>query len=823
MLTLIIRKGASNFELFGLSALFGIAFQMINILMLYAVTSFYDGILNFYQYLTIATAFIILICSFIRSPNVSFHVDLSAVRKYVAELLRVDGFLIAIISGSIILHLFFQNFSLGPATDGASYLDYARNIFQNGSFTSRIIDPSPAVTLTFLTGLTQHVGTPFGLSLFFAISGVSYLSGKMMVIFFGVFLVIPVYLLSKELFGKKVGLLAGILVTAAPLVLEYSSMLYGPEIMMTFFLVSALYFFVSAVNKGGILKIIIAAIFAFLTFITWFPMFYLFIFMIPFLFMILDGVRSIKHSLIILGLVFFYIFFIQFSANIPVGLIFHVGIFALMIPIYLKRTAISLRLLSIFFITLNTLLEIYWIRSYYFSEVFINPSSSFSASGAVSTLLQNRVIVDAPFGLFSRFYQYLAPAYVENLSYILIVFGLLSFISFKSLRKKGILILFIIFQAIFYIVSVPNDMLSNISVLENRLLLSAVPIFAILSAVFMKEITEIIPSVEKRLHIGKKSFRVSISLICIIVIVCTLFVVQFYPISQNVEGQVKRANINVLYTGMGSAIAWINYNTSSQDIIATRKPYEWAWYTGRETVMFNQSTTLDELLTTVRECKINYVVVDPIFNDYYVNLQGLYADPNNAPLFMPLVYSVDNSDGSYVLIYNTTGIITGDFSLETVTIDTLDDSINWITAYGKLSVDKVDFQQGNSSLKLESQLSPNPLYCNQSIAKIYKDIPISNFSNSTLFNILVKSSLDLDGKVFFQIFDKSENWAVFYLTSTRLNEWQEADIPIHYSSSHSPTYPDLANIHRFVIGVFETSMPFTIQFDNLSATYIAAN
>jgi hypothetical protein len=829
-LTRFLVKEGSLVEVIGFSLVFGTAIQMINVLALYAITPFLNGSVNTYLALIAFTAVTITAfaaATFVRewgSTQESRFLQTSGLWTQL-KAVRMELLLFIIFGLALGLRLYFQSFSLGPATDGASYLDYARNVVQSGTFTSRIIDANPNLAEAFLTGLSSHVGAPFGLSIFFEIGGISYLSGKVMAVFFGCLLIFPVYKIGKDLFSAEVGIIASVIVAVHPFFLEYSSMLYGPEMMSACFVAIAFYFLVSAIQKPQIWKASFAAVFAFLTLITWFPTFYIFVLIAPFLFFLINQDRiaklAWKPALVGILIVAFWFVTFQFSANLPLGLVFHVGTLAILVPLLLwKRNVSWVRILCVLLITLNIIIEIYWIRSFFYSGVFI--ASTSSSTSTVTSALAGRVQFEDIPNLLNRFSSKLVPAYMDNVSAFLIISSIISFVILKDWKKKCAVLLFPLAQIFFYGISIPDSILVNIGGIENRLLLPTTIFFAILTALLISQADTLNLVATKRVfRFRKRALSFSGSILAILIVLSAMYVAEFYPQNITVINHIKSANTNVLYN-LDPAINWVNANTSKADILATRKPYEWAWYTGRETVIFNQTTNFDELLAAIKQCKVNYMIVDPVFNDYFTNLREFYISPENSPEFMPMMLNYNNPDGSKIIIFNTTRIISSGFKYESRPLSNFDNNTEWNLSYGNFSIDYVSPKEGNSSLKIVSQVSPSAAGQNKSVAKVYENISPSNFSKASSIEIWVKANASLNGKIFLQIFDTNNNWGMFNLPqpSGTLNEWYRVKVSINSFAQFSTPKPDLSMIYRIVLGVVETPVPFTVWFDQLSIVYL---
>jgi len=667
--TKIIVTSDCSVEMFGLSLLFGIGVQMVNVLLLYSVVStFFCEQINFGLTLTFLTVIFTLICCVGRiikerggNANLHFSIRDDVVQRK-GKTLSVEKLLLLIFIIAVILRIYYQTFSSEAVSDGALYLEYARNLVQHGIFTSKVtvtdwIGVSDAV---LSAGFVPHSGTPFVLAIFFEIGGVSYSVGKMMAVFFGALLVFPVYGIAKELFSVKAGLIASAIVAVHPFLLEYSSMLHGPEIMGAVFLASSFYFLLLSIQRSQSWQAILAGFFAFLTGLSWEANFYVYLATIPMLIILLKKEIDVKNSLPIFFVVGLWGFTFKFNAGFPFGLAFHIGTPTLLVLVaFLKRKKTWARSLCFFFLTLNLFEEIFWIRQYYFPEVFITPASEIPTGTWITSTVSQLVSVTGIGDFLNRIYSYLLPAYLNNLSPILISLGIMAFIFSKTWRKKLSALLFPSFQMVFYAIFVSESMLSlTVGKVENRLLLGATPFFAILAAVFIDQLTVSLVSTykgQKKILLGLRKFKFSINLstILIAIMIASVFLIQFRPRYETVINQIRDKDIKTLYH-LDPAINWVNENVGPDDIIMTRKPFEWAWYTDRKTVIFEQNIDLHEMRALIKKYRVNYVIVDPIFNGSYYNLQDLYTSPEIPPLGFQLVFRSDNIDGTKILIYNTT-------------------------------------------------------------------------------------------------------------------------------------------------------------------------
>lgn len=400
------------------------------------------------------------------------------------------------------------------------------------------------------------------------------------------------------------------------------------------------------------------------------------------------------------------------------------------------------------------------------------------------------------------------------LSPILITIGVMSFIFLKLWRKTLLIFLFPLFQILFYASFLSNDIMSNLQGTEDRLLIASTLFFIILVAVFIDQLTLgrrfRLPRIF--LRVSKLRFSINLSSILIFIVIFTLFSAQFYPIYSEVVTRLETRDIKAS-SHLDGAINWINENTGSNDVIASREPYIFSWYTNRHCVIFEQDINADEMLTVIRNYQVKYIIDDQTFDDSYPNLKNLYMNPNNPVSGFQLVFESSNSDGTKVLIYNTTQLTYTNFRLTSYAVDIFNNLTGWTVMYGNLSLDTIDWKEGNSSLRLESQASSAE---GQFIGKISRIISTENFSKAVYLSLILKSNLTLGNNMRIQLFDANSNWVVYSIPYTEVDQWQNVTISIGSSISHSFTVPDMAKIQTIILWVIETPMPFIVRFDQLS-------
>jgi len=128
------------------------------------------------------------------------------------------------VSLAVRVTLFWQDKVI--AADGISYVSIARSIFKGDGFTAASHFPP---LYPVLIGLFSYL-TPY-----------DEVAGKVVSTIMGSLLVIPVYLLGKEIFSKKAGLIASVLVALSPTLVVISGIVLSQSTYITIFM-TALYF-----------------------------------------------------------------------------------------------------------------------------------------------------------------------------------------------------------------------------------------------------------------------------------------------------------------------------------------------------------------------------------------------------------------------------------------------------------------------------------------------------------------------------------------------------------------------------------------------------
>ncbi len=93
----------------------------------------------------------------------------------------------------------------------------------------------------------------------FRIFGVNMFSGRFLSILFGSLSIFPLYLLGKELFNRRIGLIASVILTFSPFYMNNT--LAEMDVAMTFFILLSSYFFIVSLKKENYKLLLTAVIF----------------------------------------------------------------------------------------------------------------------------------------------------------------------------------------------------------------------------------------------------------------------------------------------------------------------------------------------------------------------------------------------------------------------------------------------------------------------------------------------------------------------------------------------------------------------------------
>src|SRR3989442_8433421 len=207
-----------------LMPLVGFGFQLLVILVIYVfVSPWYTGGFSFVS-LFIAVSFAMLVLAGLFRTQRATRI---ARRASLLTLTKSNLTIVALLVLALTLRLYLSSYSTTPATDGALYLAQARNSILSGSFSAQVSGDNPVIPGWTTYGLSTHPFVVFGLTLFFLMGDLSYVTGQTMALFSSLMLVAVSYYVAREAFGQLAGIVAGLLTALNPWLIFWSVVLYG--------------------------------------------------------------------------------------------------------------------------------------------------------------------------------------------------------------------------------------------------------------------------------------------------------------------------------------------------------------------------------------------------------------------------------------------------------------------------------------------------------------------------------------------------------------------------------------------------------------------
>jgi len=562
----------------------------------------------------------------------------------------------------------------------------ARNLVQTGDFGSKVIEPGFS---QLTVGYNTHEVVYFTHALFFMLGDISYFSAKMANIFFGVLMVFPIFLLTKEMYDEITALISVVLISAHPLVVFFSSIPWqGSEMIATLYLFTALYFLLLNFKDNRMKHAVVSALFTFLVFGARRDYFYVFIVCLPFLILILSIRKrhkatsmskdrkndansismhmrvkaslastyrriDVKHLLFCFALVFIFGFMWRTG--------FLLNFFFISMPIYLillgisikKRIGRSLLNIDVYTLTLFFLLILHLSRAFSFYNYVVEPAAQISDQ---VTVIISPTLQIVSFNLFQERFSIIWSWYYSYLTELVFFLALLSLSNWNKLRNSICFFIFPLSYSVF--ISLTTFPLFTFQD-QYRWLLSSF-FFLLVTAAFAlrKILAAFSQSGLAKYTIAKaKRARVLRTLPLLLVLMIS-FSYFFYA-------QYER-HLNIIRSGglfsdwnWKPGVDWISENTSSSDVLMMRKPREWSWYTERVCVLSgSQDLNISQLREAIKEYKVDYLVVDGTFYWSHEDpeLKALYANPNEGAKanFVPVFVSTSNPK---IVIYDVRALL----------------------------------------------------------------------------------------------------------------------------------------------------------------------
>jgi hypothetical protein len=755
LLTLGLRLEFQDSRL-GFSLIFGIVIQILNVFFLYVLDTFISfGTFNFDLYLWVITATETLILIILSRPTFSSNYFGGSGK---AGFPTISALLALLFALTLVANLFFQGLNTSAVLpDGAAYLDIARSIV-SGKFSSLVVNRGTLNPYQDQVGLSGHIGTPFMLSVFFAIGDVTYGVAKIALSLIGALFVYLAYELGKMSFRRIVGLLAASIVAIHPLFRFYSAILYGPEILSAMITVLCIIITARALLNQDLITSILAGITLFLTNLVWqgdtAPIF-ITIGLIFAFHGIENKVELMQKVVSAVGaIVPFALLLLALRLNSHIELWFLV-IGATYGWVFILR-AFEERQYWRKIVTVVTvflaLTQFYYFRSYFNPQVYLSVALGASQLLGISFVSDTAQIAD-------RFLRLIWPHLFTYILPIVFVPSILSlpFVSRKSALPYAFLLAWLISRLTLI---TGQDFLLT----DSRFYLSVAIAATVLCSYFLARAYEwgFVGEMRVRKWLeNERSFATNFRLNWLIIVNFTiiLLLLSSYTPYQAYESvfQSKSAESN----GWVPVIDWIKSNTTKSSILLTSGSAGlWAWFTDREVVgdyvivgqTFEPADQIDagQFARLINYFRADYVIIDSTVQAYGLILQrlsylyGKYVGGTIVPLDWQ-----NNGVALEVVISSTSSVNSGVVTLFKVirggyNILYRDDVFaNWTNVRGTLTIQPGDMTVG--TLKNETW---------GNYAKMAFQQPLTLPPNSLLgLELLARSSSSVTGGVHLQFLD----------------------------------------------------------------------
>jgi hypothetical protein len=235
----LLNKEAVNNIAFAF--IFGFLLQLLNVYVIWWLQTLI-GTVNFLNALYIMTTGFVLLSS-------ALEIYSKREIRY-TFFLKGDWFLIIPLVAMIFIVIFYPGLDAAFHSDGAAYLDLARRVVVDNSFSSHLVQaPNSWAEAQWSTGMIDHFFGYAGIAVFFALSNVTIVVAKFMLLFVGVLSVFPLYAIANKLLNRSVARLAVLFASLSPIILYHLSLIGGPDIISLLFSLTTLYFFLLAADE----------------------------------------------------------------------------------------------------------------------------------------------------------------------------------------------------------------------------------------------------------------------------------------------------------------------------------------------------------------------------------------------------------------------------------------------------------------------------------------------------------------------------------------------------------------------------------------------
>lgn len=795
--------GEKEFRSLGFIFIFGFLYQLLNVFISWWLFRFFVG-LNFVNILYLLTSTFVLIITlggYKREWKIhSFKIDFSVATVVVIFLLFV---------------FYYQTFSIAPHSDGANYLDLARNIVAHNSFGAKeLMPPNTWANLEWSSGLIRYFFGYAGFALFFALGDVSFSMAQLTLIFIGSLCIFVVFKISEKLFNRSTAIIAAFLMALSPILLTHSVLVGGPDITSTLFVLVTIFLLLDVrETETPRLKLVMLA--GFTTFAAWFAWntsIYPLMLSIPFVLlsfrheftdMIVDARLHKKVFLIsalVIGCVLLDLRFIGSMSYAYFGIPLPIASIALgLVLVFLRRDGrlqwhyliLPATAFLIFSAGWYTYLSLSSFKSFFASTYASSQGFADATVSATQNLVTqpwnlnlilnslNRYFYGGPYGWMGLF---------NSIGLIIWFLALASLVRFGKIRETVTIFVFPLFYMLSWV------LLSGSTPVQPRYLLLAAPFYFMLSA-------STIYLIASEVNIGIPAFKLAkwgkaIKLKRNVVVSFGIVVIILFSSVQLYENGIENLamwNYPDAY-GWNDAISWIGQNTKPDDILVARQGSYWAWLTDRQTVSLSSGLygplNRTDLIYWIRQFNANYLIVDSPFKASFPTLAILPA----ALYGSNIVFQSGITESTRILIYNVTNISHGTFTEDTMLVTNCDSADYWApaTGYGNgnFTLDASIKKEGEYAVKLEYTVNEKG-----TLSFLFVPKNSLNFTKASCLNFWIKIAMG-ENESINDVEVKFASTDINYVTTVQknisANIWNHINLPIGVSIKYG--FVDLSHI-----------------------------
>jgi len=363
---------------------------------------------------------------------------------------------------------------------------------------------------------------------------------------------------------------------------------------------------------------------------------------------------GVKHLLFCFALV--YSFISMWRTGFLLNFLF------LSMPIYLillvislkKRIGKSMLNIDIYTLTLFVLFVLFLWRAFSFYNYVIWPVAQISDP---KTLIISPTLQTVGFDIVQDRFSIIWSWYYIHLTEIVFFLALLSLSYWNKLKNTICLFIFPLTYSVFLsITSFPLFTFID----QYRWLLSSFFFLLIAAAFALRKIISAFDPNGFAENAWKKVKRRRILKTLPLLIVLPLSFSYFFYAQYGEQLDTVRSGDLFSTWNWEPAVNWIMNNTSSYDVLMSRKPREWSWYTERAVVFTgSQDKNMTQLRQTIKQYNVSYFIVDGSFYWWHQDneLRTLYTNPSEHVEEGFIIVFVFTSS-SKIMIYDVAAIAT---------------------------------------------------------------------------------------------------------------------------------------------------------------------